>query len=202
MTDSLCNIVRATPGDSDQLLDILAEAFFPDPLIEFIVGEGKSPRSMFGMILPAYLEHEHCFLNEDGSGAMMILPAGKRERLSPALLRLPQYIRDFGWRGLARSVQAASTLKPKHPSHPHYYLMAVGTLERSRGKGVGSALLRTMTEICDEARMPAYLENSKEENIAFYQGHGFELREQIRLGSDGPPVWLMDRKARNPGPNG
>ena len=45
---------------------------------------------------------------------------------------------------------------------------------------------------CDRDGTPAYLETARERNVAFYERHGFHVREQLTL-SSGPPVWLMWR---------
>ena len=43
--------------------------------------------------------------------------------------------------------------------------------------------------------MPAYLESSKERNVAYYARHGFRVREELDL-PRGPRVWLMWRDPR------
>jgi hypothetical protein len=48
---------------------------------------------------------------------------------------------------------------------------------------------------CDEDRIPAYLESSKERNVDFYGRHGFRVLERLSLPA-GPPVWLMWRDPR------
>ncbi len=40
----------------------------------------------------------------------------------------------------------------------------------------------------------AYLENSKEQNLAFYQGHGFKVTRQISFSKHSPKLWLMWRE--------
>ena len=49
---------------------------------------------------------------------------------------------------------------------------------------------------CDDDILPAYLENSKRDNLAFYRGHGFEVVDEIRFATGAPPVWLMWRPPR------
>ena len=50
----------------------------------------------------------------------------------------------------------------------------------------------------DAEGLPAYLESSKESNLAFYGRHGFEVTGEIRTPRAGPTLWLMWRGARPP----
>ena len=81
-------------------------------------------------------------------------------------------------------------LDPAAP--PHWYLAILGTDPAHQGCGVGGALIRAITDRCDEEGLGAYLESSKERNVPYYARHGFEVRDQITSG-DGPPMWLMWR---------
>ena len=58
---------------------------------------------------------------------------------------------------------------------PHWYLFTLGTAPERQGKGVGSALLRSMLRRVDERGEPAHLESSKERNVPRYSRFGFEV---------------------------
>ena len=53
-----------------------------------------------------------------------------------------------------------------------------------------------MVQRCDEEGMPAFLESSKEQNLAFYHRFGFEVTGTFDLHPDGPPLWSMWRDPR------
>jgi len=50
----------------------------------------------------------------------------------------------------------------------------------------------------DREGMPAYLETSKERNIAFYARHGFAVTGEVSAPAGGPTLWLMWREPRPP----
>ena len=56
-------------------------------------------------------------------------------------------------------------------------------------------LMQPVLETCDRNEIPAYLESSKERNVAFYSRHGFKVTQEITL-PKGPPIWLMWRDPR------
>jgi len=100
---------------------------------------------------------------------------------------------------LARAPLIASGLvgvERRHPHQPpHWYLAVLGTDPPAQGQGLGSAVLAPVLAQCDADGVGAYLESSKERNIAFYARHGFRVTEELRL-PRGPRVWAMWRDAR------
>ena len=93
------------------------------------------------------------------------------------------------------AVRGMMQIDGAHPSEPHYYLAVLGTEPELQGGGIGSALMRPVLDMCDRDEVPAYLESSKERNIAFYARHGFRVTREMKL-PKGPPVWLMWRDPR------
>ena len=78
------------------------------------------------------------------------------------------------------------------PKTPHWYLAFVGTVPESRGKGLASGLISSVTEICDAENIPAYLESSSPDNVPLYERHGFRITGEAKI-KDGPTVPLMWR---------
>ena len=84
--------------------------------------------------------------------------------------------------------------KAHHELHgPHYYLAILGTDPQFQRTGAGTAVLAPVLERCDTEGLPAYLETQKEENIAYYARHRFEVVQKIEV--DGcPPIWTLRRE--------
>ena len=136
-------------------------------------------------------------VDRDGHGAAIWASPGQWETKPAVVLRMtPIAARMFGT-GLARALRTLTFMEKHHPVEPHWYLSLLGTAPAAQGTGIGSTLVRAITQRCDADGVPAYLESSKQSNIAFYARHGFELRGQIDL-PDGPPVWPMWRDPRPP----
>ena len=99
-------------------------------------------------------------------------------------------------RRLSAALQLVQMIEAKHPRQPHFYLGTIGTDPDHQGKGLGSAALSPVLERCDDEAIPAYLESSKEENLAFYHRHGFEVTGEVAVPDDAVRLWLMWREPR------
>jgi ribosomal protein S18 acetylase RimI-like enzyme len=189
---------RATTADIPALARTLTRTFHDDPAAEWSCPpEQLRPRVLerfYAARLRQILAEDEVWVDPSLAGAALWLPP-KRWRVStrdslelmrcmasPRLLpRLPLVVR--GLRGMEQ----------RHPHDPpHWYLAILGTDPESQGQGIGSAVLRPVLERCDEDGVAAYLESSKESNIAFYARHGFKVTEEVDL-PRGPRIWLMWR---------
>ncbi len=77
---------------------------------------------------------------------------------------------------------------------PYLYLTIIGVSSQAQGKGLGSQIMDAIKEECDREGFSLYLETEKEDNLAFYQKHGFAVLEKIVLDKLDLPMWLMERK--------
>lgn len=185
----------ATTAEVPALADALARAFDDDPLAEFAHPRASSrPRRLawfFAGRLRTLVPEEMCFCDPDRRGAALW---AAHDRWEPPLREQLRMLRLVNRR--APFVAAGFTrMERLHPQEPHYYLSTLGVSPEAQGQGLGSRLMAPMLERCDHEGVPAYLESSKQRNVAFYGRHGFRVTREMRF-PRGPKLWLMWRDPR------
>lgn len=197
----MATVRTATSADLPALGQALAAAFDDDPFWAWLTPD----RARYRRAAPAFFTRDAALhlatpgevLVDDQlrGAAIWCAPAAWRNSTGNALRMAAPSFRLFGTRTI-RGLNALRALERAHPPHPHHwYLSVLGTDPAHQGHGIGSALIRAVTDRCDEQGIPAYLESSKESNIAFYARHGFEVTGELPLG-DGPSMWPMWREPR------
>jgi ribosomal protein S18 acetylase RimI-like enzyme len=190
---------KAEPADVATLAGALARAFDDDPVMGWLFPDPATrtrtlPRFFAVHLTKIVMPHGGVYTTGDVAGGALWEPPGQwRLGLRGQLRMLPDFIRLFG-RRLGLASRGLNLVEASHPEELHWYLAVLGTEPARQGQGIGSTLLAPILEHCDQKGMPAYLESSKESNIAFYSRHGFEVTSEIRL-PDGPPIWPMWRPA-------
>jgi ribosomal protein S18 acetylase RimI-like enzyme len=191
---------RATAEDIGAVAQTLARAFLDDPVGEWSCpSEQLRPRvleSFYATRMRQVLADDEVWIESSHGGAALWLPperwrttAGQDLALMRCLMR-PRLLPRLPL--VARGLMGVERV---HPREPHWYLAILGTDPAEQGRGIGSALLRPVLERCDEDGIGAYLESSKEANIAFYARHGFRVTAEHDL-PRGPRIWLMWRDPR------
>jgi len=180
--------------------DILGDAFSQDPCMNWVIPHtGLYPAFFRLLASELYLDQELVHLDSQQRGAAMWLPPGVDHRVPTTATQLLLVLRLLLHSGpgiLRHLQQAQEVMARRHPREPHYYLHAIGARQDSQGQGIGSALLKAGTRVCDEAGMPAYLESSSEKNNPLYERHGFEIVAEEPIGKGGPPLYFMWREPR------
>lgn len=196
------SIRKARPEDLPALRQLLIRAFADDPPMNWILQGGAARDRAFDAFFEVALERltfpfGEVYCDDELRGCALWTPPNKwRLHWWQQLRDLPSWGRAIGWSRLAFMGRATAKLTSAHPEAPHYYLLALGVDEAHRGKGLASALVKPMLARCDAEGRPAYLEASKPELVPLYAHLGFTLTQEIHLGSDGPPMFLMWRPAR------
>lgn len=186
-------ITALTQDHHNRAVDILVRAFHDDPVMSWISDKPGFKRFMFDLILPLFIPHGLSYLDSDGRGAAVWSGPGATLKWPYNLGNFVKSLKLGGPGGLYRFALSGLKTEKYHPTSPHYYLFAIGAVPECQGQGVGTSLIKPILRRCDEEGMPAYLENSKEVNLDFYRGHGFEVTQKIRFSKNAPPLWLMWR---------
>jgi ribosomal protein S18 acetylase RimI-like enzyme len=179
----------------------LTRAFDDDPVMSWIFPDDQMRRrrlpSFFAAALrstsPRLAGAEVAVQGDQVLGAAIWLPPGTwHPPIWRQLVALPGVV----FRLRSRLSVASATygaLVRVHPVRPHWYLSGIGTDPVAQGTGVGGQLLRSRLTRCDAAGEAAYLESSKEQNVPFYERHGFTVIGELSIPGGGPTLWLMWR---------
>ncbi len=193
--------VRAvTAADSSSVSQLLARAFWDDPLTSHLLPDEKTrdvklPR-MFGLLLKLGLPHRACFVTSGCEAATLWRPPNQwHVHFWQYITNAPEMLGVFGANALG-VITTMDQVEKNHPKEPHWYLQTIGTDPANQGKGFGSLIMREQLAVADAARMPCYLESSKDTNIPIYKSFGFEVTGEIRVPKGGPTLWPMWRAVR------
>ncbi len=181
----------------------LGRAFHDDPVWRWVIGDASGFADRAGRALGAVarvlLGHGHVWMSRSGEAAAVWAPPGERLGPRQIVAMAPRLVPAVGLSGV-RKVGTLAEVDRHHPHEPHWYLAVLGTDPAHQGRGFGSSVLAPVLARADEAGVGCYLESSKEDNLAFYRRHGFEVTEELDLARGaGPRIWLMWRDPRPPG---
>ncbi len=193
-------IKQGKPAQLERLVDALSDAFGNDPVMNWVLPAPQIYPTFFRMILrDVYFPRGIVHHDSESRGCALWLPPGEYFDLRPGaemLGMLGKLVMRKGPIPLWRIHRQGQLFSRHHPKEPHYYLQFVGCRQHAQGRGIGSALLKQGTRLCDEHNMPAYLESSNQLNVPLYQRHGFEILAKENLPAGGPSTWFMWRPAR------
>jgi GNAT superfamily N-acetyltransferase len=94
-----------------------------------------------------------------------------------------------------RGLPVSALMARHHVRQPHVYLEVLCAHPLLQRRGAGRALLSRIAGDADTRGLPTYLETTKPENVAYYQGFGFEVQDEVPLRGDAR-MWFMLRPAK------
>jgi GNAT superfamily N-acetyltransferase len=189
------SVQTATADEEAAVYAVLTLAFSSDPATRWTWPEPKTFIAVFPRFAKAFggaafakgTAHRIGLV-----GAALWLPPGvgpDEEAMGP----LMQETADAGT--AVDGPKLMQQMASHHPKEPHWYLPLIGIDPAHQGKGLGGALLKHATDMCDRDGVPAYLESSNLANVPLYERHGFEAIARIQVG--GSPVFTpMLRRPR------
>lgn len=189
------SVQAATADDEAAVFAILTLAFSGDPAARWTWPQPKTFISAFPRFAKAFggaAFGKGTALRVGSAGAALWLPPGVGPD-DAAIDALMQGTADA--QTAVDGPKIGQQMASYHPRQPHWYLPLLGVDPRHQGKGMGGALLRHVTDICDRDGALAYLESSNPGNVPLYERHGFEVIGRIQSGGS-PVITPMLRKPR------
>ncbi|MGC4771558.1 GNAT family N-acetyltransferase [Micromonospora sp. DT44] len=184
---------RATDDDATALSTVLAEAFLPGPIGDWLIPNLTHRRTIyhryFALMLHRGLHHGHVATTTDLSAVAIWYDRTQPPPPSSSDYDLAQTTGIYAHRFSLLD----ATFEAAHPHEAHHYLAFVAVDPTRQGHGIGSALLAAYHTTLDRTNTPAYLEASNERNRNLYLRLGYTLRIPIVLPGDGPTLWPMWR---------
>ena len=180
---------------------VLGRAFRDDPLFAWLLRGADRERRL----VQAFTAFAGSALRTPGArvlatpertAAALWLPPGHWRHGAGELLRTAAPLAAALRGGAVRGLRVQAVLERHHPREPHWFLEALGAIPEARGTGVGGRVVQPVLDLCDDARLPAYLESSNPRNWTFYERHGFVRGVPLPVPSGCPPVMPMRREPR------
>ncbi len=196
------NVPNLQTAQLDEAVQMLARAFFDDPMVMYVVpDEDRRRRSLpwFFRLAARYGQaYGETFTTPDKvDGAAIWLPPGNTIASTLRMIRLGLLAAPFkfGLPSFMRFMSALNHLERFHKRDvppEHWYLFILGVEPARQGQGVGGTIIQPILERADHDRLPCYLETMKERNVTFYRKHGFEVVVDDVF-PNGPRYWTMKR---------
>ena len=197
-----------TAADRLEAAAVVARAFRDNPGIVAVAGPSHEDERLrlLTSAIPFFVETTLRY----GVGEV-IREAGKIVAVSlatqPGGYPLPLLGRWLTTRGaLAAGVQRAlrfgridGEMRRRHPRYRHWYLWFLAVDPPHQGRGLGSMLLRSLSQKAERDGVPCYLETDKVSSVRLYEKHGYKVSSEHVIGGLELRLWFMERPAAPPG---
>ena len=201
----LDGIDKLTTKDTDWASKILEQAFYTDPMLNFIYGDTiNEPGKLnwfFRVTFRLAALYGECFSTAEKDGVLMMLPPDQTKMTIGKMYKSGLLAAPFkmGWASFLRLMTFMDFAEKEHKaatSFDQYYIMTVGVLPERQGMGVGKKLMTKALEIVDAHKMPCFLETQNKNNVPIYQRFGFEVVSDKEIPKGGLHNWGMLRQKR------
>lgn len=190
--------VRAASGDLDAIVTTLVESHLTYVWEQWAL-TGSRRRERLEAVVRADVEllgipSGQTWIAGEGA-SVAVWQASPVDPVEPKIIeQLTRVARAaFGDR-LAVIEEVESMIRSQRPTEPHWFLGTVGTRPDRQRQGLGTAVLQPVLDDLDRTGMPACLETSSPENVAFYSRLGFETVVRLAdLPDAAPETWVMWR---------
>jgi GNAT superfamily N-acetyltransferase len=201
------DVDRLQAHEEPAVIAALSRAFYDDPLFGFFVPNLLRQSKALNSFMSSGVKDARGFndvwvAHADGKVAAAAVwlppdgyPRGLRREVMTYVRTLPTLFQTGKRLGRAMALLGAVDKAHHEVPGPHYYLGILGSDPAFQRTGAGTAVLAPVLERCDTEGLPSYLETQKEENIAYYARHRFDLVQKLEVPGC-PPIWTLLRQPK------
>jgi GNAT superfamily N-acetyltransferase len=199
-------IARLQERDVERAAEVLARAFFDDPLGIYVAPDESQRAGALSAVYEVGTRYAYLFGEAYTTGghvegaALWTAPESgdfTPERMAAA--GIEKASAALGPEGFDRFMKLTihlGRLRTAAMPSAHWFLMILGVKPPRQGMGIGSQLMQPVLKRADAFGVDCYLETMKARNVVFYEKHGFQVREEGNVPDNGPHYWTMWRRAR------
>jgi hypothetical protein len=197
-------IVKLDPRCRKKAAEVVAAAFFDYPMFTFYFPDAHKRETglpwYLGNVLSCALRYGEVYTNPEITGVIFTLPPGHTRLTQWEYATHGFLLTSFvmGLKNFNRSQHCEAYVGDMQEkvmqNRPHYYLWGLAVDPRVKRSGIGSALLQPLLARADRECKPIYLETHDENNVAYYERHGFSLAFTGDIPVYGLTIWCMVRE--------
>ncbi len=192
-----------TMQDFDQVVDVLARAFYTDPLWQYLVPDDTKRATLMPKFYRAFarlgLRNGQTYGAGEGlEGVAVWSKPGKEVAFSGLIgldflkLVFSPFILTFA-RTAFPIFSRFEVMQKRYAPEPHFYLNTIGVLPEAQGKGLASKLIRPFLAQADAMGVSTYTETMTPSNVGLYEHYGFRVMEQYRVPQTHLSIWAFYR---------
>jgi len=192
----MTSIRTATLEDLPIVIETAATSLDGEAMLRWSFGEDRFAeriRRHFTHYDGENVRHGWVRIADDGAGIAVWIPPEAREEhaaIGPAPTGGEPEILGDHVEGFA---SFWDWIGEHEPEEPLLYLSHIGVAPSRQRSGLGSALMRDGLERADALGVPSWLETSRAENAAYYEGFGYRTLVDEDAPEGGPHIWFMRR---------
>lgn len=193
----------ATPADLEGVVGTLVEAFDQDPVWSWAFPDPEARAAqhavVFRMTVAHAIANDAVWLTSDYGAVVTAFGPGVNEMSDADSEQFPKVLGELlgdhavPVNGLFERFEQARPVET-----PHLYVSMIGVRDRTRGHGIGMALLAHVAEQGEAQGIGVYLESSNGANDRRYGAAGFSVHGSIPVAEGRPTVNTMWRAPRTP----
>lgn len=198
-------VIRLEASQTTRLTHVLSRALHDDPRFTYVIPDERERRAVLPQFLSSVIRvallHGENYTTPTIDGGALWLGPGHTTNI-PGIVRNGLLSTHFklSRASLRRCVRVAASLERVRQElvrNTHWFLMALGVEPSRRGRAIRSALIRPVLYRADSNGLLCYVEAFAEQNISFYEEHGFRIEGSGRISESGPEFWAMLRAPRS-----